>query len=119
MAACVAAGCGLSVSAGAQSATFQYTDAGGSHNYGLLNGDYLALYVNDRGDLGAPYRNIGAEKPTSGALNGIYAVVNGDGSVPNGSTPNTRYTYATLFTTKSTAGLPLQSSIQAKTEYTT
>jgi hypothetical protein len=126
LAASVAVGCGLTVSAGAQSVIFPYSDAGGSHRYGLLNGDYLALYVNDRGDLGAPYRNIGATKPTSGALNGIYAVVNANGSVPDGPTPATRYTYAALFSKTPTVGLPpvalqtpLQTSIQAKTEYAT
>src|SRR5258708_6512396 len=69
-----------------------------SHRYGVLNGDLLALYINDRGDLGAPYRYVVPEKP-KGISKGTKPVINNDGSVPE-----TSGTYAALFSKTSTSG---------------
>lgn len=111
----------LPAGASSQSAAFTYTDpnnAANTHQYGLLNGDHLALYLNDRGDLGAPYHydfnGVGVIKP-SGQTNGTQPLVNMDGSVPE-----TSGTFAALYSKTSTAGAgSLYNSLTAKTEYIT
>lgn len=87
--------------------------------YSLLNGDLLALYVNDRGDLGAPRRS--GTKPV-GFANGPTPFINPDGS------PNTDLmlglqrngTYGALYSETPTAGAgSLAGSVSAKQEYFT
>ena len=87
--------------------------------YGLLNGDNIALYISDRGDLGVPRRQgIIASKPSGNidAITGSPLDILPDGSI---STDPGTGVYGALFSRTSTSGLPLQQSIQAKSEYIT
>jgi hypothetical protein len=85
--------------------------------YGVLNGDLLALYINDRGDMGTPFRKGQVPEKPRGIIDPHTGrpTVNADGSIPG-----TSGTYAALFSDKSTAGLPtIGDSIGAKSEYIT
>ncbi len=87
----------------------------GSRRYALLNGDLLALYINDRGDMGSPIRYPGGTK-SPGAVDPITGqplAINNDGSVASGS-------YATLFSNNNapTPGT-LAESVRQKSEYIT
>jgi hypothetical protein len=60
MAALSVLGSTLTSAVYAQARIYGYpSDGNRLHDYALLNGDLLALYLNDRGDLGAPYPIIG------------------------------------------------------------
>lgn len=108
----------------AQARIYGYpTDANRLHEYALLNGDLLALYLNDRGDLGAPYPIIngfpGAKPP------GIVDPVTGrpsssniadDGRIlPTDNPP----TYGALFSRTSTPSSTIGGSVRQKSEYLT
>ncbi|HZO89177.1 MAG TPA: PEP-CTERM sorting domain-containing protein [Chthonomonadaceae bacterium] len=103
---------GLLLSTGAQAQGLTFT--GPTEAYGLLNGEFLALYLNERGDLGAPRQ--GLAKP-AGPLDstGHPTGVANDGSVTSG-------TYGALFSSTSTIGAgagTVGDSVGAKREYIT
>jgi hypothetical protein len=119
LAALLLTGTVFSTAAHAQSAIFNYTapDASGSHQYGLLNGNHVALYINDRGDLGAPYPIVNGSsvaKPSSivNPATGQPTNVNANGSI-FGNTA-----YGALFSQNPTGGLAtIGDSVRAKSEF--
>jgi hypothetical protein len=89
-------------------------------NYALLNGDNLALYIDQLGDLGAPMSSSPSQPKPGGQLNSSgQPFINSDGSVqtPVG-TPAVPVTYAALYNPSATAGT-IQQQVQAKDEYIT
>lgn len=112
-------GAALTTAAHAQSALFNYEGVDVTngqkvtHQYGLLNGDFISLYLNDRGDLGAPYDASG-NKP-GGILDGFVPAVQDNGDVKPGMG-----TYGALFSFESTQGAgngSIGASVRAKHEY--
>lgn len=111
----------LASNANAQASIYGFPTDASSQKYALLNGDFLSLYVNDRGDIGAPRRANGT-KPV-GFANGLTPYIAPDGR-PDFSQPanslNKVGSYGALFSETSTAGLStLQDRVQAKQEYIT
>jgi hypothetical protein len=113
----------LTNAANAQTQIYGYpTDSNREHEYALLNGDLLALYLNDRGDLGAPYPIIsgipgakppGIVDPATGRPSA--ANIGNDGRIlPQDNPP----TYGALFNRNPTPG-SLGESVRAKSEYLT
>lgn len=107
----------------AQSAIFNYVapDQSGSHRYGLLNGQHVALYINDRGDLGAPYPIINGDpgikppsivNPATGRPNPGNIGANGQ-ILPVNNPP----AYAALFSLAPVGNLNIGDSVKAKSEY--
>ena len=108
----------LPICVGAQSATF----GTGAGSYALLNGSYLALYIDRFGDLGAPMTSSVTLPKPGGLLDSLeQPYINSDGSV---DTPvlidgvSTSITYAALYSAIATSG-SIQQQVQAKTEYIT
>jgi hypothetical protein len=90
--------------------------SGGVGSYAVLNGDNLALYVDEYGDLGAP-QNSGIPNKPGGVLNSSgQPYINSDGSV---NTLGGTNAYGALYSPTSTAGDSIQAAVQAKTEYVT
>lgn len=116
-------GTAFSGSAKAQSAgPFNGPISGNEGQYALLNGEFLSLYVDARGDLGAPRKPIssGLAKPgpaldANGRPIGNGQNINADGSVST----SVNDTFGALFTPNSTAALSLHDSVSAKSEYIT
>ena len=116
----------FSTAAHAQSANFLYTapDLSGEHRYGVLNGQHVALYINDRGDLGAPYpiaggfpvaKGGGNINPITGLPNPNNIAADGRVTAPSGNLP----VYGALFSQMPTGGGNIGDSIKAKSEYIT
>lgn len=110
--------------ASAQARLFSYpSDANRQHDYALLNGDLLAFYLNDRGDLGAPYPVIGGlpgAKPPGivDPATGRPSRVNiaDDGRIlPVDGPP----AYGALFSRTSTLAGSIGESVRLKSEYLT
>lgn len=100
----------------AQSAIFD--SRAGFSRYGLLNGDRLALYLNARGDLGAPFSlNSGGKSssivdPITGRPN--PGNIGNDGRIlPTNRPPS----YAALFSLNPTGNGSIGDSVKAKSEY--
>ncbi len=104
------------LSAQAQSVIYTNPYAAG-HTYGLINTDSVALYINDRGDLGAPYHATGTIKP-NGLLDGNgQPYINADGSI---NTSAQSGTYGMLISdTPVTGAGSVGASVHAKSEYLT
>lgn len=109
-------------SPGAQAQSAIFTNAG-SNTYGLINTDAIALYINDRGDIGAPYRAPGRTNKANGLLDGAgQPYLNSDGSVNTSANIGgiTNGSYGLLV---NTGGVPasgsLADSVRAKSEYLT
>ena len=89
--------------------------------YGLINTDTLAVYINDRGDIGAPVQS-GNAKPNGLLDPNGRPYINADGSVntaaSNNGIPNG--TYGLLISeTPVPSGGSLGDSVRAKNEYLT
>ena len=90
-----------------------------SFQYGLLNGDRVALYLNDRGDLGAPFRpgftkNPGIVDPITGRPSN--AQIDDTGRILGNPAP----TYGALFSNVTTAGAAsIGESVRLKSEFLT
>jgi hypothetical protein len=116
-------GTAFSVSAKAQSAgPFNGPISGSEGQYALLNGEFLSLYVDARGDLGAPRKPLssGLAKPgpaldANGRPFNNGQNINADGSVKS----SVNDTFGALFSPNSTAALSLHDSVSAKSEYIT
>ncbi|MCS6777830.1 MAG: hypothetical protein RMJ43_14320 [Chloroherpetonaceae bacterium] len=115
---------GSSTVANAQARLFSYpSDANRRHDYALLNGDLLAFYLNDRGDLGAPYPVIGGlpgakppgiVDPATGRPSSVN--IADDGRIlPVDGPP----TYGALFSRTSTLAGSIGESVRQKSEYLT
>lgn len=122
LAALLLTGTVFSTVAHAQSALFNYVapDNSGRHTYGLLNGQHVALYINDRGDLGAPYPIAGGDagnKP--GSLTDSLGRPNPNIIAATGEILGfpTQPAYGALFSKNSTANLPIGDSVKAKSEF--
>ena len=108
----------------AQSQIYTYTEPGNNrmHQYALLNSGLLALYLNDRGDLGAPYRTSGTFKPVGFTdPNADFApYINNDGSVNTDLQKNgvRNGTYGVLYSQTPTSGT-LAEQVRQKREYLT
>jgi hypothetical protein len=88
----------------------------GVGNYALLLGDYLALYVDRCGDLGAP-RNATTPTHPGGSIDASgNPYINSDGSVDSLGGTNC---YAALYSSGATNAGTIQQQVQAKTEYIT
>ena len=94
-----------------------------TQQYALLNGNLLSLYINSRGDLGAPVRG---NTKSPGFVNSVgQPYINSNGSVnttvtPGGPGTQANGTYGILFSPTSTANAgSLAASVQAKNEYLT
>lgn len=108
----------------AQARLYGYPDdTNRQHDYALLNGDLLALYLNDRGDLGAPYPIInglpgakpsGIVDPATGRPSASN--IADDGRILPQSNPPS---YGALFSRNSTPGATLGDSVRQKSEYLT
>lgn len=116
LAALLLTGMTLNNSVHAQSAIFD-SNAGFSR-YGLLNGQHLALYINDRGDLGAPYflssggKSSSIVDPITGRPN--PGNIGNDGRIlPLNNPPG----YAALFSLAPTGNGSIGDSVKAKSEY--
>lgn len=114
----------VAASANAQARIYGYpTDSNRLHDYALLNGDLLALYINDRGDLGAPYPIVsgipgakppGIVDPATGRPH--PANIADDGRIlPTDNPPS----YGALFSRTSTPAATLGESVRLKSEYLT
>jgi hypothetical protein len=113
----VAASFSIARMAEAQAPVFPTAATG---NYALLNGDNLALYIDQFGDLGAPMNGAASQPKPGGQLNSLgQPFINSDGSVqtPVGS-PSVPVTYAALYNPSATTGT-IQQQVQEKTEYVT
>ena len=90
--------------------------------YGLINTSTLALYLNDRGDIGAPVRN-GGSKPNGLLDSNGRPYINSDGSVntsaSNSGTPNGTYGLLISSRRPSPSGGSIGDSVRAKNEYLT
>lgn len=111
---------GLSYRTQAQARLYTFNDSLlRTHKYVLLNGEKLALYLNDRGDLGAPYYFDQPVKPAGYLLGGLPDILE-DGSVAQsiadpsvlGNTFAALYSAVPVNTT-----LSLGAQVRAKNEY--
>jgi hypothetical protein len=126
MAAWTLAGSLLPSLASAQGLLFNFQQGQGtaSQQYGLLNGELLALYLNARGDMGAPFVTSGGVTSKPGGILDANRrpFVNDNGSLTQQSNPGPTVggTYGALFTRNSTAGAgSVGASVRAKNEYMT
>jgi hypothetical protein len=115
LAALTMAGMAFTTRAQAQSALFP--SSGGNQQYGLLNGDNLALYVDQFGDLGAPVNfNQTIYKPSGDYTGGHPNIDPTTGAVLEPGSGSSR-TYAALYSSSSTGGIsPIGASVLAKNQ---